>query len=377
MRSILFIGMIVILLGGVFAINVRPFLKAKPEIRSKDLSFLPDPEVMRLLALGHPNSAQRLRWIDSFAYLQLQFDRRDDTVAGGDSGFTRLYDGLLALDEHFVPVYQAAALCQSGIVDHPAKALGYLYRGNMAVPHDFGLWQHAASILVTNFDAENRYPEMLDAYLTEWAEAMTDVGHRDSVFIWRQAMANRRFKGLDLYTHWQGRLQATTPGTPMALFIENLMRAELCKYAKGIVAQIVTARTAADLPVATLDDLLDSDVLNRIGMNAAYGPITAVDGKPTWRSDPWGWPYAWDGTTLQSPGERMAHLEEMVAGVNDRIRNGARAKGHWPANLAEVSEWGIVLPDLQPGESLLYRDQIVALIAPEPPQPAWPLRLAQ
>lgn len=374
MRTVLSLAVIVVLLGGVFAINVRPFLKAKPEIRTKDLSFLPDPEVMPLLAPGHPNSAQRLRWIDSFAYLQLQFDRRDDTVAGGDGGFTRLYDGLLALDDHFVPVYQAAALCESGVVDHPGKALSFLYRGMMAVPHDFGLWQHAASILVTNFDAENRYPEMLDTHLTQWAEAMTDVGHRDSVFIWRQAMANRRFKGLDLYAHWQGRLQATPPNTPMAQFIETLMRTELVKYARTIVAQIVEARTAAHQPVATLDDLLDGEVLTRIGVNAAYGPITAVDGKPVWRSDPWGWPYAWDGTTLQSPGERLAHLREMVAGVNDRIRLRARVKGRWPASLAEVSEWDIAVPDLNPGESLVYRDQQVELVAPEPPQPPWSLR---
>lgn len=362
------------LAAGLVVFNLRPFQRATPVIRVKDLSFLPSPEVARILAIGHRNSAQRLRWIDSFAYLQLQFDRRDDTVAGGSSGFTRLYDGLLALDERFIPVYHHAAMSLAGIVDHPHQALGYLLRGTMVMPEDFSLWQHAASILVNNMRAEESQPEMFDAFLTQWAAAMPDEGYRDTVFIWRQAMANRRFRGLDLFAHWQDRLVTTAPGTPMAEFIEGIMRVELVTYARSVVDEIRAARVETGGTNTSLADCLDGELLSRIGPNAEWGPFTLVDEKPAWRSDPWGYPYAWEDGALASPGLRLHDLHQRVAGVNDRIRALARERGSWPKSLDEVSEWGIDLPELEPEQALVYEQQRVELVTPAPPQEPWPLR---
>jgi len=374
MRGLVFILGVLGLAAGLIALNVRPFQRATPVIRVKDLSFLPSPEVVRFLAPGHRNSAQRLRWIDSFAYLQLQFDRRNDTVAGGSSGFTRLYDGLLALDERFVPVYHQAAMSLAGVVDHPHQALSYLLHGTMVIPEDFSLWQHAASILVTNMHAEESQPEMFDAFLTQWAAAMPDEGYRDTVFIWRRAMANRRFRGLDLFAHWQDRLVTTVPGTPMSEFIEGIMRVELVTYARSVVEAIAAARAEEGATIEGLAECLDGALLSRIGPNAEWGPFIGVDGQPAWRSDPWGYPYAWEEGALVSPGLDLHDLRQRVAGVNDQIRARARERGHWPASLGDVVEWGIVLPELEAGQSLVYQQQRVELVVPPPPHDPWPLR---
>lgn len=373
-RIVLVVVAVLGLAAGLLAMNVRPFLQAKPEIRSKDLSFLPSPEIIRLLAVGHFNSAQRLRWIDSFAYLQLQFDRRDDTVAGGHSGFTRLFDGLLALDPHYHQVYQHAAVCLNGIITDPHRALSYLVRGNMEIPDDFFLWQHTAAVLTTNFRWDETHPEAFDAFLTEWAEAMTDPNQREAVLIWRQQHARRSFRGLDIFAYWQDRLVVTTEGSPMARFIEGVMRQELVKYAQDLVTKIRQERAARGLATESLNDCLDGDALNAVGIQAQWGPISAVDGQPTWRHDPWGWPFGWEDGRLVSPGLKAHQLTEWVHGINDRVRKQAQERGRWPASLAEITEWGISLPALDDDQELVYRDQVVHLVTEPPSHEPWPLR---
>src|ERR1043165_3865084 len=102
-------GLGLVIVAGAVALlgwNSSRFLTAKHEIRAKDLDFLPAPEVAGVLALGHANTLAKLRWIDSFAYFQFQLDRQDDRVAGGGSGFQRLYATLIQLDPRFEPFYE-------------------------------------------------------------------------------------------------------------------------------------------------------------------------------------------------------------------------------------------------------------------------------
>lgn len=374
MRAILLVVAALGLTAGLVGLNVRPFLRAKPEIRSKDLSFLPSPAVIRLLAVGHFNSAQRLRWIDSFAYLQLQFDRRDDAVAGGQSGFTRLFDGLLALDPHYHQVYQHAAVCLNGVITDPHRALSYLVRGTMEIPDDFFLWQHTAAVLTTNFKWDETHPEAFDSFLTEWAEAMTDPNQRDAVLIWRQQHGRRSFRGLDIFAYWQERLVPTAENSSMARFIEGVMREELVKYAQETVTAIRKERAARGLLTDSLADCLDSKALNAVGIQAQWGPIHAVDGQPQWRHDPWGWPFGWEDGRLTSPGLERHRLTEWVHGINDRVRKQAQERGRWPTSLTEITEWDISLPPLQTDQELIYRDQVVELIMVPPPFEPWPLR---
>src|SRR5476649_285062 len=139
--------------GTLIGWNFSRFVGAQEQIYSKDLDFLPTPEVAKLLCFGHSNTISKLRWIDSFAYFQLQLDRRNDRLSGdGPGGFRRLYDTLIELDPLFEPFYQHAALCTGGLLGQNYIALGYLLRGLINLPHQTSLWRHAAAMLVANFD---------------------------------------------------------------------------------------------------------------------------------------------------------------------------------------------------------------------------------
>ena len=111
--------------------NISRFVGAEGRIRAKDLTFLPVPEVARLLAVGHTNTVAKLRWIDSFAYFQWQLDRQDDRVAGGGSGVERLYATLIQLDPNFRVFYEHAAINLSGVLSHHQSALAEIGRAHV------------------------------------------------------------------------------------------------------------------------------------------------------------------------------------------------------------------------------------------------------
>jgi hypothetical protein len=139
--------------------NGSRFIGAKAKIRMKDLTFLPSPQTARLLTLGHNNTVAKLRWIDSFAYFQMQLERKDDTVAStGDSAFGRLYDTLIALDPHFIPLYEHALLNLAGLLSHHQAILSLLQRGLIDNPHSTVLWRLNLVEFATTYDAENRNP---------------------------------------------------------------------------------------------------------------------------------------------------------------------------------------------------------------------------
>jgi hypothetical protein len=323
----------------LLAMNLRPFVSAKPEIRVGDLNFLPSPEVAKVLAFGHDNSVARLRWIDSFSYLQLQFDRRDDSVAGGGSGFSRLYGNLLALDEHFIPVYQQAALCIGGIAGRPGEALGILMRGILANPDDFTLWQHAASMMVVDFNIEEVNPGAFDDFLGAWASQMTDEGYRNGVWQWQASLARRRFQGLEQLPYWLDRLRTTTDSSPLAIYIEKIIRTQLATYAVSKLNQVRESRLDAGLPCSNIQELLDPERLNAAKISVRWGPIVSQSSNLALRSDPWGWPYQIEDGKVVSPGLRIDRFQNWLDNLNKHFPELAAKHGKWPDSLEEAYSW--------------------------------------
>jgi hypothetical protein len=359
-------GAVLIILVGW---NGQRFRNHEQVIRAKDLSFLPSPEVARVLAFGHANSLARLRWIDAFAYFEFQLDRKDDTVAGGGRGFERLYDTLIALDPHFAPFYQHAALAVGGILGRHDRELGYLMRGLMELPHETSLWRHAASVLYVTYQWDERQPLLMDAYLDSWAAAEDDPMQKRAVWEWKAGMARRRFHGLEQIPYWLDRLAETPPGTPMGDYIEATIREQVAVYGVAELNAVLADRRAAGLPVARVEDLLDPERLNARHLDGRFGPVQAdAAGRPVLRDDPYGYPYALRDGVVVSPGHELYRFQRRIMGCNIKLR------GAVFADVAAIRASGFVLPEVPAGVAIEWRDGALVTTLPTPPAKPMPLR---
>jgi hypothetical protein len=366
MRGLLLPLGIVALAASLVAGNARHLIGHERSVRKKDLEFLPDPAVARVLACGHANSASRLRWIDAFAYFQLQLDRKDDRVAGGGSGFERLFDLLIGLDPRFEPYYEHAALCLGGIVGRHQQELAYLQRGVLELPASTSLRRSVASVLVTYFGWDRHQPGNLDALLTEWAEAEVEPGAKASVWFWKANLA-RRTGGLEQIPYWLDRLRGTGPGTPLRAFIEAIVREQLARYAVGELQAIADERRAAGEAVATIGDLIDPQRIAARRSDAALGPFVVADGTIAVRADPYGYPYVLERGRVRSPGLEYAGFGKQVAVLDQRLRRRAEEGGHWPEDLAAILAAEPVLREPPLDARVAYRDRRLIAEIPEPP----------
>lgn len=206
---------VTVLAVGLAGWNASRFIGAEPRIRTKDLTFLPSVEVGRLLSLGHTNTAAKLRWIDSFAYFQLQLDRKDDRIVGtGESAFLRLYQLLTGLDPYFQPFYEHSTLNLGGIQNRHGETLALLQHGLLHQPHNPQLWRLVAVELYAAFHWEERQPEAFDAVLSQWHAAMEDPQQAQQVWDWKAAFARRREPGLEQLPYWLAQLEP--PAAPRA-----------------------------------------------------------------------------------------------------------------------------------------------------------------
>lgn len=330
-------------------------------IRTKDLSFLPAPEVAKALAFGHDNSASRLRWIDTFAYFQLQLDRKDDTVAGGGRGFERLYDTLIALDPHFEPYYHHAALAVGGLLGRHDRELGYLLRGTQELPHCTQLWRHAASVLYLSFHWDERHPGPMDHFLAAWAASELDEQQRRQVWDWKAAMARRRFRGLEQLPYWLDRLADTAAKTPMGDYIEDVIYEQLVGYALRELNTVLADRRSAGLPAESVADLLDPARLNARHLDATWGPVTSdANGNPVLRCDPYGYAYEVQAGEVVSPGRQYWQFERAVRAANA----GNLARDY--ADLAALRAAGVSLPEPPLAASLRLEEGRLIAVVPDP-----------
>lgn len=366
----------VIVLGAVVLIgwNSSRFLSAKPEIRAKDLDFLPAPETARVLALGHTNTLAKLRWIDSFAYFQYQLDRKDDTVAGGGTGFRRLYETLIALDPKFQPFYEHASMNTSGVLEQHWIALGFLMRGNQELPQSRELWRNTATCLKTFFHWDTKQPLLFDAFLAQWEAAEDLPEAKRMVWDWKRGFGSRAFTGLEQLPYWLDQLQATKAGTPNGDYVDTTIRELLARFgARELTALAASWRivrggvpaTRGELadnltlidplrPVVAdgprpmrIDEIVDPRLVRRrypTGL-PAHGPLMVVDGRLTLRSDPYGWPWQLVGDHVVSIGQVHASYERTLGRVTVSLLELAQKEGRWPTTLEEAKAMGLDLPD--------------------------------
>ena len=217
--------------------------KTTPAPRTKPLDFLPSPAVARALSLGQPTAAAKLRWIDSFAYFQLQIERLDDRVAGGDprGGFERLYDTLVSLDPAFLPFYQHAVTNTGGILRQHRVALSFIMRGLQQMPRETQLWRLASAELAVSFSWAQRNPAALDRWLAAWEAAEPDEVGKQFVRDWRRGLAFTSVEGLETLPYWLEQLRATKPGSPMGDYVEGTVRELLAQHGT-IVLPLVCER---------------------------------------------------------------------------------------------------------------------------------------
>jgi len=360
----------VVLAAGVLAWNGARFVHTKQQPRVKDLDFLPSPAVARALALGQPTAVAKLRWIDSFAYFQLQLDRQDDRVAGAGhgGGFERLYDTLISLDPLFLPFYQHAVTNTGGVLKQHRLALGYVLRGLLASPRESGLWRLASAELAVNFDWVGRNPVALDRWLATWEESESDEAGRQLVRDWRRGLAFTRIKGLETLPYWLEQLHSTRPGSPLGDYIEGTIRELLAQHGTIVLSEVA----AADWMLSGTLILDRAAVARRWPQGPPSWAPVAADG--SLRPDPYGWPWQRQDAEIISPGWQQVRFRKQCQGLRLQVQAEADQRGRSPRDLAEARAWGIALPDAPLGGTWDFSGHLPDIRWPDPPHEPWKLR---
>lgn len=349
--------------------NGSRFIGTVPKPRAKELDFLPSPAVARALSLGQPTAVAKLRWIDSFAYFQLQIERLDDRVAGSDTrgGFERLYDTLISLDPLFVPFYEHAVLNTSGVLKQRHVGLGFLLRGLQARPAETSLWRLASAELSVGFDWTRRNPQALDGWLQAWEDAEPDEAGKQLVRDWRRGLALASVEGLETLPYWLEQLRSTKAGSPLGNFVEDTVRELLAHHGTVVLPKIVWPELPGGAVVP--DPLAVARQWPR-GV-PVWAPV-AVDG--SLRSDPYGRAWRWSAGKVVSPGLQQARFRKMTMGQRLAVQAEADKRGRPPRDLAEVRAWGIELPEPPEGGRWNFSERLPHVDWPEPLQEPWKLR---
>ncbi len=355
--------------------NGSRFIGAQARIRTKDLTFLPAPGIARAMSLGHTNTMAKLRWIDSFAYFELQLERKDDVVtATGESAFSRLYAMLVALDPKFLPYYQHASLNLGGVMGRHGSVLSILNLGLMELPHEPHLWRMLAAEYLVAFGGENKQAQLMDGLLAAWYEAETTDEGRDEVWTWKKAMGRRVYQDLSQLPYWEAQLQAATPGTPAYTFIVTTMREQVARFGENQLALLIAAwsKKHGRAP-AQIADLTAPELIAEVWAKGlpAIGPIEIQDGHPVVRVDPFGYPYELQGGKAISPGWQLNRVAQLGFHLSQQLAEKAKALGRWPTSIAEAKAAGLVFQDLPAGCRWRLKGQQIDLESVPPPFAPW------
>ncbi len=388
--------------GVILVWNASKLIGAPPMPRVKDLEFVPSAEVLKVLSVGHTNTVAKLRWIDSFSYLQLQFDKRDDTLMGaGHSGFERLYMGLFALDPKFEPFYNFAIMSESILHQQGGLALASVQRGLYELPQSMSLWRNLAALVKVQSDNVHT----LDGVLNAWSLMTDSESERYHINRWRSQIGIFELAGLKQLDYWCRVLLKQKEHSALADMAESTLRQQLNNYALNVLNDLLAEDKAA--VNGLVNDYLSANHyhaqygsaggLSFESTTVVWGPIafpvevaTAVEGALArgeqklqvpladymLRADPYGFHYQLVDGQVQSQGKIRFEYERGLRNYNFSIARQAKEKGSWPKDLAQAWEWlgGQQLP---PAMAQLHweNNQIRVEWAEEPPQQAWDLRM--
>lgn len=367
--------LLMLLVGaGLLAWNGSRFVGAQPKIRTKDLDFLPSPEVARAFSLGHHNTLAKLRWIDSFAYFELQLERKDDTVSStGESAFERLYRMLVGLDPRFLPFYEHASLNLGGVLNRHEAVLSLLSGGLLTLPHERQLWRMIATELQVNFKLEERNAPAMDTFLATWADTENDEG-RQEVWDWKKAMARRQYRDMAQMPYWEEQLRLAKPGTQMYDFIIETMREQLARYGvERLTAALAAWKRQHPIPATALEEVLDPAVVRSVFPDGipAYAPIYLENGVPRLRADPFGYPYALVDGRPVSPGWEALIARNQAGPASQRLESIAIRTGAWPTTLDKAVAAGVQLGGLPPHCHWSLSGKAIVVEVDPPPFPDW------
>jgi len=361
---------VVAILGvAALAWNGSRFIGTVPKPRAKELDFLPSPVVAQALSLGQATAVAKLRWIDSFAYFQLQVERQDDQVAGLDrrGGFERLYDTLISLDPYFVPFYQHAVTNTSGVLKQHRVGLGFVMRGLIARPGDSDLWRLASAELAVNFEWARRNPLALERWLRAWELSESSEEGKQAVRDWLRGLAFTNVEGLESLPYWLEQMRGTKSGTALGIFVEDTVRELLAQHGCVILPKLSYPALIGDAVV--LDPLA---VAKRWPRGTPPWAPVAADG--SLRCDPYGWRWIRSDERVLSPGQEQVRFRKGTQTVRLDVQAEAEKRGRPPRDLAEVREWGITLPEAPQGGVWDFSERLPDVRWPDPPQEPWKLR---
>ncbi len=356
--------------------NQLPLHDRSMHTRTKDLSFVPDPVLSRMLCIGQCGAASKLQWIDSFAYFELQLERRDDTLMGShQSGFQRLYDDLIAEDPYYEPFYEYGAFNVGGLLNRHDLALGLQLRGLLMLPQDPQLWRQAAAELYTSFSYEERQPALMDDFLQAWAAAMTDQVQQRQVWDWMAAMGRRQHLGTAQLSYWQSQRELFPPDSAEGRYIEAAMREELATYCVAELQALADAyRAHAMTPALELADCLDPQLVAARYPHQLppFGPLQLqADGtRILLRLDPYGYQFRMMGGHIISPGLQRNHLSQRLGFLRNDLDE---ARKQAPIPDLATAQRRLPLPELPPEAHWTWQDHTLGLAWEEPPGAPWPL----
>lgn len=359
----------------LIAWNCSRFVGAQQQPRMKALDFLPSPVAARLLSAGHPTTAAKLRWIDSFAYFQWQLAHRSENdERSGAEGFGRLYDMLTGMDPRFISYYEHASLSLGGVLGRNQAVQEVLNRGLLHLPHETSLWRMLAAELAVRSDLARRNPRGLDAFLGAWAAAEDTEADRQTVYDWKRGIGLRSRLGLSQVAYWEEQLRRATPGSPTRIFIVDTIREML---AQGGVDQLEILRqrwvATRFVPPVLIGELAEPTLIRECFPNGIppLAPLRMEQGRPTLAPDPFGFPYHLGPAGIESQGLALFKARMKAGAYTLDLESLAKLGGTWPGTLAEAVTAGLRLDDPPPGSRWTLKGHVIDLELPAPPFAPW------
>ncbi|MEK7415458.1 MAG: hypothetical protein AAB263_19300, partial [Planctomycetota bacterium] len=355
------------------------FLSTSIKPRASDITFLPVPAVAKALSMGQGSALAKVRWIDSFSYFSYQIDHQNDAVSGLDQrgGFERLYETFIALDPLFLPFYEHAVMTTGGILKHHQVALSFAMRGQLEMPYTPGLWRLAAAELAVNYQWNSKeHVNLMNGFLKSWMDVDPTTDGKQEVVNWQRGLLFKWVDDLKTLPYWIEQLKSTKPNTPPARFVERTIREILAVHCVNQLSRLLVDRASllAD-PMA-----LDLDKIAKVYPHFPDGipgtaPIRVLDGRAVLREDPFGWPFRWNGTTVESPGYMHGQFLARHGVAIGNVEKQAGQHGRPAADLAEAEIWAKEKLPSPPDHGRWDFTQLrPEVIWPDPPAKPWQLR---